>query len=125
MMVLAVYALFDAFGAVSTGVLRACGRQVDAACVVFVAYYVVGIPVSIGLAFGARAGVAGLVVGGTVGTIVHSLALMYIVLTLDWDAEIERARERERLYSARRLKSTPSEALLNAARVARKYDATV
>ncbi len=50
---------------------------------------------------------------------------MYIVLTLDWDAEIERARERERLYSARRLKSTPSEALLNAARVARKYDATV
>ena len=62
---------------------------------------------------------------GTVGTIVHSLALMYIVLTLDWDAEIERARERERLYSARRLKSTPSEALLNAARVARKYDATV
>ena len=125
MMVLAVYALFDAFGAVSTGVLRACGRQIDAACVVFVAYYVVGIPVSIGLAFGAHAGVTGLVIGGTVGTIVHSLSLMYIVLTLDWDAEIERARERERLYSARRLKSTPSEALLNAARVARKYDATV
>jgi len=125
MMILAVYALFDAFGAVSTGVLRACGRQVDAARVVFVAYYLIGVPVSIGLAFGTHAGVTGLVVGGTVGTIVHSLTLLYVVSSLDWDAEIKHAREREHIFSGRRLKSSPSEALLNAARIVRKYDATV
>jgi multidrug resistance protein, MATE family len=92
---LAIYTAFDGVLCVATGVIKACGRQAVAGPVVFFAYYVVGIPLAVYLAFGPpKMGAMGLAIGATVGTVVHSLIICFIVYMMDWFGEVERARAR-------------------------------
>ncbi len=92
---LAVYTFFDGMLCVATGVIKACGRQWVAGPVVFFSYYVVGIPLACWLSFGSPAiGAMGLVVGGTVGTIIHSVIILVLVQNTDWIGEVTRALER-------------------------------
>ena len=92
---LAVYTFFDGILCVATGVIRACGRQWIAGPVVFFSYYVVGIPLACWLSFGSPdIGAMGLVVGGTVGTIIHSVIILVLVQNTDWIGEVTRALER-------------------------------
>ncbi|EEH53418.1 Multidrug/Oligosaccharidyl-lipid/Polysaccharide flippase superfamily, partial [Micromonas pusilla CCMP1545] len=92
---LAIYTAFDGVLCVATGVIKACGRQAVAGPVVFFAYYVVGIPLAVYLAFGPpKMGAMGLAIGATVGTVVHSLIICFIVYRTDWFGEVERARAR-------------------------------
>ena len=61
----------------------------------FFSYYVVGIPLACWLSFGSPAiGAMGLVVGGTVGTIIHSVIILVLVQNTDWIGEVTRALER-------------------------------
>lgn len=92
---LAVYTFFDGMLCVATGVIKACGRQWIAGPVVFFSYYVVGIPLACWLSFGSPdIGAMGLVVGGTVGTIIHSVIILVLVQNTDWIGEVTRALER-------------------------------
>ena len=92
---LAVYTFFDGMLCVATGVIKACGRQWIAGPVVFFSYYVVGIPLACWLSFGSPdIGAMGLVVGGTVGTIIHSVIILVLVHNTDWIGEVTRALER-------------------------------
>jgi MATE family multidrug resistance protein len=134
MIALAAYALFDCAGAVQAGVARACGKQSIAAKVVFVAYWIIGIPLSLSLAFGAHMGALGLVLGGLVATMVHTGALGYVIARrLDWDAEVVSARDRHarstsHAAEAGHVPRSSSFALLEAARandLTRQYGAAV
>lgn len=92
---LAVYTFFDGMLCVATGVIKACGRQWIAGPVVFFSYYVLGIPLACWLSFGSPdIGAMGLVVGGTVGTIIHSVIILVLVQNTDWIGEVTRALER-------------------------------
>ena len=46
------------------------------------------------LAFRKKKGAMGLVVGGTVGTIIHSVIILVLVQNTDWIGEVTRALER-------------------------------
>ena len=92
MVPLAFYVAFDALCCVSTSILRGCGRQSAAAPIVVFAYYVVGIPAALALAFKTSLGAMGLAVGGTIGTATHAAAMCVAVFNIDWNAEVVRAR---------------------------------
>ena len=91
---LAVYTAFDGVLCVASGVIKACGKQWVAGPVVFLAYYVVGIPAACWLAFEKGRGAVGLAVGATVGTTIHSVIIVCVVLGLDWRKEAARASAR-------------------------------
>jgi multidrug resistance protein, MATE family len=59
----AAYQIFDGIQAVSSGVMRACGKQSIAAVVYLTGYYVVGIPCGMYLTFGRHYGLSGLWLG--------------------------------------------------------------
>ena len=92
MVPLAFYVAFDALCCVSTSILRGCGRQSAAAPIVVFAYYVVGIPAALALAFKTSLGAMGLAIGGTIGTATHAAAMCVAVFNIDWNAEVVRAR---------------------------------
>lgn len=96
LMYLSVYVVFDGIGAVGTGVLKACGRQAVAAPIVFFSYYTLGIPVAVAVAFAADAGVVGLALGGLVGTMAHTCAIIEVIWKIDWSVETERSIERNK-----------------------------
>ena len=134
MIALAAYALFDCAGAVQAGVTRACGKQSLAAKIVVVAYWIIGIPLSLALAFGAHMGALGLVLGGLVATVVHTGALGFVIARrLDWDAEVVSARDRHALSTSHAAEAgyvprSSSFALLESARandLTRQYGAAV
>ena len=72
----AAYQLFDAVQAIMAGALRGAGDTRAAMIIGVVGYWIVGVPIGLGLAFGARLGPAGLWWGLTAG-----LAFSAIVLT--------------------------------------------
>ena len=92
MVPLAFYVAFDALCCVSTSILRGCGRQSVAAPIVVFAYYCVGIPSALLLAFKTSLGAMGLAIGGTIGTATHAFAMCAVAAKLDWNAEVARAR---------------------------------
>ena len=77
--------------------LSGSGQQSHgAACVVF-SYFVVGVPVSVVLAFGKlrvrRMGVLGLVVGRLAGKFTQLVLYAYIaVVRMDWQEQVQRSR---------------------------------
>lgn len=44
--------IFEAFSFGMHGIMRGCGRQFIAACSTFISYYLIGIPISLGLGIG-------------------------------------------------------------------------
>ena len=61
---------------------------------VVAAYYLVGLPLSAGLGFGAGWGVQGMVGGMLVGKLFHAAAFSALVWSTPWDAEVRRAAQR-------------------------------
>jgi MATE family multidrug resistance protein len=93
-LVLAGYVLADGVQSALTGVLKGMGRQSDAAPVVVVAYYAVGLPLSayLGFSFGFGLGSVGLCLGTMAGTVLQMAAYSLICLRTDWSAEAEAAQ---------------------------------
>lgn len=74
--VAAVFQLFDGAQAVLAGALRGVGRTRAALAANVVGHYVVGLPISLGLAFGLGYGVIGVWIGLSAGLVVTSLLLL-------------------------------------------------
>ncbi|KAJ9162830.1 hypothetical protein P3X46_022572 [Hevea brasiliensis] len=85
---------FDGIQSVLSGTARGCGWQKLGAIINLGAYYLIGIPCSVVLAFVYHFGGKGLWTGIIVGLAVQGLGLLAITLSTNWDNESKKARER-------------------------------
>ncbi|XAR51195.1 hypothetical protein NMG60_11005752 [Bertholletia excelsa] len=86
--------IFDGIQSVLSGNARGCGWQKIAACINLGAYYLVGIPFGILLAFVYHIGGKGLWLGITVALFVQAMLLGIITLCTNWEKEARKANER-------------------------------
>ncbi len=73
-------------------VLRAAGRQGTGALFNLAGYWVFGLPLSLALCFWARLATVGLWAGLASASFLQGVVFLVLVATLDWGAEVERAR---------------------------------
>ncbi|KAI0064869.1 MATE efflux family protein [Artomyces pyxidatus] len=86
----ALFQVFDGLSAVSGGILRARGKQFTGALLNLSAYYVIGIPFGIWLAFSRKMGLHGLWIGLTVSLVYGSVVGIYLALVTDWNREVKK-----------------------------------
>ncbi|KAK7451018.1 ethionine resistance protein, variant 2 [Stygiomarasmius scandens] len=92
---LAMFQVFDANAAITSGILRARGKQIMGAVLNISAYYVLGIPFGILLAFKRNMGLTGLWLGLTVALIYcAAIGTVLCVWTPNWQKEVEKVMER-------------------------------
>ncbi|KAF5349339.1 hypothetical protein D9758_011758 [Tetrapyrgos nigripes] len=92
----ALFQVFDGNSAITAGILRARGKQILGALLNLSAYYVIGIPFGIWLAFRFDLGLAGLWIGLTVSLIYCSFFGTILCWRTDWEREVEKVKERLR-----------------------------
>ncbi|CAK8534214.1 unnamed protein product [Lathyrus sativus] len=92
--ILAVSNFLDGLQCVLSGTARGCGWQKIGAYVNLGAYYLVGIPAAILLAFVLHVGGKGLWLGITCALIAQVIALMIITIRTDWEKEANKATDR-------------------------------
>ncbi|KAL5549064.1 hypothetical protein UlMin_004295 [Ulmus minor] len=85
---------FDGIQSILSGIVRGCGRQKIGAFVNIAAYYLVGIPIAIVLAFFFHIGGKGLWVGIIVALFMQALFLAIITIYTNWEKEVKKAYDR-------------------------------
>lgn len=90
----ATFQVFDALAANCNGILRGLGRQEIGGYVGLFAYYLVGMPVSFGLGFGAGWGLWGLWTGPAVALGVVAGIESFFIARTSWEGAVEAARIR-------------------------------
>ncbi|KAG8792630.1 hypothetical protein FRC12_005409 [Ceratobasidium sp. 428] len=91
---LALFQIVDGATAVTDGVLRATGRLGYGAVINLTAYYCVGIPLAMYLAFWRDMKLKGLWTGITAALFYAATVSVYLVMRTDWSKEVEKAKER-------------------------------
>ncbi|KAG9077507.1 hypothetical protein FRC06_008875, partial [Ceratobasidium sp. 370] len=94
MPLVALFQIVDGVNAVTAGVLRARGKQSLGALVNITAYYVIGIPLGIYLAFWWDMHLKGLWVGLSVALFYSAFVSVWVVLRTNWAKEVLRVRAR-------------------------------
>ncbi|KAK6122389.1 hypothetical protein DH2020_043899 [Rehmannia glutinosa] len=94
MPLLALSDFLDGFQCVLSGAARGCGWQNLCAFINLGAYYVVGIPSAVLLAFVFHIGGMGLWIGIICGLSVQAVALVIVNLCTNWDDEVMKANDR-------------------------------
>ncbi|XP_020532729.1 protein DETOXIFICATION 16 isoform X2 [Jatropha curcas] len=84
----------DGIQSVLSGIARGCGWQKLGAIINLGAYYLIGIPCSVLLAFAYHFGGKGLWTGLIVALIVQAIGLLAVTLCTDWDKESKKATDR-------------------------------
>ncbi|KAL1941520.1 hypothetical protein VTO73DRAFT_6959 [Trametes versicolor] len=90
----ALFQVFDGLSAITAGVLRAVGKQFTGALLNLSAYYVVGIPFGIWLAFWKGMDLHGLWIGLTVSLVYCAAVGVWLCLQTDWNRQVEKVRIR-------------------------------
>ncbi|KAI0367216.1 MATE efflux family protein [Pilatotrama ljubarskyi] len=90
----ALFQVFDGLSAITAGILRAIGKQFTGALLNLSAYYVVGIPFGMWLAFWRDMQLHGLWVGLTVSLVYCAAAGVWLCLRTNWEREVEKVRIR-------------------------------
>uniref|UniRef100_A0A9I9CID6 Protein DETOXIFICATION n=1 Tax=Cucumis melo TaxID=3656 RepID=A0A9I9CID6_CUCME len=88
LVLLAILHIFDGIQSILSGITRGCGRQKIGAFINLGAYYLVGIPTSIFLAFFLGIGGKGLWMGIMVAVFLQALFLGILILSTNWDSEV-------------------------------------
>ncbi|KAG8718652.1 hypothetical protein FRC08_004747 [Ceratobasidium sp. 394] len=91
---LALFQIVDGATAVTDGVLRATGRLGYGAIINLTAYYGIGIPLGMYLAFWMDMKLKGLWTGITAALFYAATVSVYLVLRTDWGKEVEKAKTR-------------------------------
>ncbi|QRV78532.1 MATE efflux family protein [Ceratobasidium sp. AG-Ba] len=91
---LALFQIVDGATAVTDGVLRATGRLGYGAIINLTAYYCIGIPLGLYLAFWRDMELKGLWTGITSALFYAATVSVYLVLKTDWGREVEKAKAR-------------------------------
>ncbi|CAL1401449.1 unnamed protein product [Linum trigynum] len=94
LLVIAAFHLFDAIQSVLSGICRGCGKQKLGAIVNLGAYYIIGIPCSVLLAFVYHVGGKGLWIGIMIAVIFQALFLSVVTLKTSWEKEAKKAKDR-------------------------------
>lgn len=94
MPLVALFQIVDGMSAVTAGALRARGKQSLGALVNVTAYYVIGIPLGVYLAFWWNLHLYGLWIGLSVALCYSGVVSAYVVLRTDWAKEVLRVRAR-------------------------------
>ncbi|BBN67956.1 MATE efflux family protein [Prunus dulcis] len=84
---------FDGPQSVLSGVIRGSGQQKIGAYVNLGAYYLIGIPTAVLLAFVQHIGGKGLWIGIIMALFVQALSLAIIVICTDWEKEVKKASD--------------------------------
>ncbi|KAI0284705.1 MATE efflux family protein [Russula aff. rugulosa BPL654] len=92
--IVALFQVFDGLNGVSGGILRARGKQLTGALVNISAYYALGVPFGIWLAFRRNMGLHGLWYGLTVSLIYGSAVGVWLGLRTDWNREVQKVQKR-------------------------------
>ncbi|KAB5588731.1 MATE efflux family protein [Ceratobasidium theobromae] len=93
---LALFQIVDGATAVTDGVLRATGRLGLGAIINMTAYYCIGIPLGLFLAFWRGMELKGLWVGITAALFYAASVSVYAVSRTNWELEVENARKRSK-----------------------------
>ncbi|QRV93309.1 MATE efflux family protein [Ceratobasidium sp. AG-Ba] len=91
---LALFQIVDGATAVTDGVLRATGRLGYGAIINLTAYYCIGIPLGLYLAFWRDMELKGLWMGITSALFYAATVSVYLVLKTDWGREVEKVKAR-------------------------------
>ncbi|XP_022153280.1 protein DETOXIFICATION 16-like [Momordica charantia] len=94
LILLAILHFFDGIQSIFSGIIRGCGRQKIGAFINLGAYYLVGIPVAIFLAFFQGIGGQGLWMGIMVAVFLQGLCLGVLIVCTNWDKEVRKAADR-------------------------------
>ncbi|CAI0394007.1 unnamed protein product [Linum tenue] len=94
LLLIAACHLFDAIQAVLSGICRGCGKQKLGAVINLGAYYMIGIPCSILLAFVYRIGGKGLWIGIIIAAIFQALFFSVVTVKTSWEKEAKKAKDR-------------------------------
>ncbi|CAK8534216.1 unnamed protein product [Lathyrus sativus] len=92
--ILAATHFLDGLQCVLSGIARGCGRQEIGAYVNLGAYYLVGVPAAVVLAFVLHVDGKGLLLGIICAFVVQVFALMIITIRTDWEKETRKASYR-------------------------------
>jgi len=92
----ALFQIFDGMAGCTSGILRARGKQFLGAMLNLSAYYVLGIPVGIWLAFSLHLGLSGLWIGLTISLIYSAIIGAAVCLRTDWEREVMKVEDRLR-----------------------------
>jgi len=90
----ALFQVFDGLSGVSGGILRARGKQFTGAVLNISAYYVLGIPIGLWLAFRCNMGLHGLWWGLTVSLVYSATVGVWLGLKTDWNREVQKVQKR-------------------------------
>lgn len=90
----ALFQVFDCTCAVTGGILRAQGKQLTGAVLNLSAYYVIGIPLGMLLAFKYNMGLHGLWTGLTVSLVYCAVLGAWLALTTDWQHQVDKVERR-------------------------------
>lgn len=91
----ALFQLSDGLSGAAGGLLRGAGKSGIGAFINIIAYYVLGIPIGIAVAFtGPKWGLAGLWVGLTIALSSTGVLMSYVIWTMDWEKASDLARIR-------------------------------
>ncbi|KAF4359744.1 hypothetical protein F8388_008306 [Cannabis sativa] len=94
MILISISQFFDGIQSVLSGSVRGSGRQKIGAFANLAAYYLMGIPVALLLAFVFHIGGKGLWIGIIVALIMQALCLALITICTDWEKEVNNASDR-------------------------------
>nr|POF10616.1 protein detoxification 16 [Quercus suber] len=94
LLLVAISHVFDGLQSVLSGAARGCGWQKIGALVNLGAYYLIGIPIAITLAFVYHTGVKGLLMGIITAVFMQALLLWIVTLCSDWEKEVKKAADR-------------------------------
>ncbi|PAA87708.1 hypothetical protein BOX15_Mlig004257g1 [Macrostomum lignano] len=92
--ILGAFQIADGVTATSSGAIRGCGRQIQGAVVLFVGFYIIGLPMGISLALATDLQVLGMWIGLLVGYSIEAVAFCCLVLRLNWRLEAHNAQLR-------------------------------
>ncbi|KAJ2399441.1 ethionine resistance protein [Coemansia sp. RSA 2559] len=88
---LTIVVVFDMVSNVLTGVLRGQGRQGIAAVIRVISLYVIALPLAYVLAFYFDLGLYGMWIGLALGFVLISGAEFWLVITSDWNGEVQKS----------------------------------
>ncbi|CAN1313244.1 Protein DETOXIFICATION 16 [Linum perenne] len=98
MLLSAAFHMFDGIQSVLSGICRGCGRQNIGAIVNLGAYYLLGVPCSIVLAFVYHWGGKGLWTGITLALFSQAVFMTVLTVNTNWEKEAKKAKDR--VYNA-------------------------
>ncbi|KAF5361082.1 hypothetical protein D9756_004872 [Leucocoprinus leucothites] len=90
----ALFQVFDGLAAVTGGILRAQGKQLTGAVLNLSAYYIIGIPLGMLLAFKYKMDLHGIWIGLTVSLVYCAVLGTWLALTTDWERQVDKVQKR-------------------------------